>query len=254
MIKLVHRYWKRVGIALIVAIIIVCAIPLFINILFIIPAPFDFFISRWEAGYALSFYASLLSFSGAILLGAVAVIQNRKLHNLTLTMQKLQQAQFISMVSTKKLMLSKQSSELPTYRNAQMPSIDVMQLALDDFKSPQCYHIDVEFTNSSEYPIVQLFANAGEEDNVNCLLYGIQPSVNKPIYIEAKGIQCIRFVIPSISFEKFKKFGFSLGLCFVNVFDYHTKARLYINDLSTPSRIPPYTYRLAKFTDVRPKD
>jgi len=236
-------------------------IPLIINQAFDMPAHINAMVARWGAGDVLAFYGAVLATTGTIVLGYVAVHQNRKSHILNLDMQKLnsemqklEQAKLISIVSIKELMLSKQSAESPNCSNSKMPSLDVVQMALDKFSSPQCYHIDVEFLNCSEYPIVQLFAHAGEDNNINCLLYGIQPRVEKTLYIEPKGTICIRFVLPSISFENFKKFGLSMSLYFINVFDYHSKARLYISDLSSRTRKPIYQYRQAKFTDIRPKE
>ena len=229
-------------------------VPFIINVAFQKPALNDVFISKWGAGDALGFYGSIIAAIGTIVLGYVAVSQNRKAHDINVQMQRLQQAQFISMVSIKDLMLSKRSSEQSKYRNAKMPNIDIAQMTLDGFNSTQFYHIDVEFVNSSEYPIVQLLAHAGKEENANCLMYGIKPHIDKAIYIEANGIQCIRFIIPCISFENLKNFKFYITLRFINVFDYQTKAFLYIDDLSSQSQKPSYQYRLAKFTDIRPKE
>ena len=49
--------------------------------LFKLPASKEIFVAEWNASDALSFYGSILGFAGTVVLGAVSIFQNRKLHN-----------------------------------------------------------------------------------------------------------------------------------------------------------------------------
>ncbi len=100
--------------------------------------------------------------------GAVAVYQNKKAQDLNEHLQKLQQAQYISMVSATKVMLETQSSTTPNFLNTQMRDINVINLTADGFITKNCYHIDAEFKNDSEYPIVQMQVYPGARSNGNC--------------------------------------------------------------------------------------
>jgi len=81
------------------------------------------YITLWEVEDALSFYGSYLSFVGTVVLGIVAVYQNRKAHQLNEQMQKLQQVQFVSMVSISRLEINKRSAENPNYLNPNMRTL-----------------------------------------------------------------------------------------------------------------------------------
>jgi hypothetical protein len=65
------------------------------------------------------------------------------------------------MVSATKVMLETRSSTTPNYMNMQMQDITVFDLTADGFTTKNCYHIDVEFKNDSEYPIVQMQVHPG---------------------------------------------------------------------------------------------
>lgn len=52
------RQWISIGIFFVIFCI---AIPLLINVLFKVAAPFDVFVAKWSAGDALSFYAAIIS-------------------------------------------------------------------------------------------------------------------------------------------------------------------------------------------------
>ena len=65
------------------------------------------YITLWEAKDVLSFYGTYLSFWGTVILGGVAIYQNKAAHQLNQQVQKMQQAQFISMVSVKAVEVKK---------------------------------------------------------------------------------------------------------------------------------------------------
>lgn len=209
------------------------------------------YITLWGAPDVLAFYGAYISFIGTIALGVVAIEQNKKAHRLNEQMQKLQQAQFVSMVSVKQLEINKRSSKNPNYRSTNMREIEVLNFTGKDIKSDCCYHIDVEFANSSSYPIVQINAQAGSRSNANYLLWGMTNFTEKAIYIPEQGTTAIRFIIPSVIFEKFDSHKISLSLKFTNVFDYATYATIHINDLENTNRRNEYQFRLSKFTDVK---
>ena len=52
--------------------------------------------------------------------------------------------------------------------------------------------------------------------------------------------------------EKYKEYKIVVSLSFVNVFDYASRANITIDDVSTPSSIKDYTYRLEKFSGLIP--
>ncbi len=212
------------------------------------------YITLWKAEDALSFYGSYLSFVGTVILGIVAVYQNRKAHQLNEQMQKLQQALFVSMVSISRLEIKKRSAEHPNYLNTNMRNIDTtIDLTADTFQTQQCYHIDIEFENCSDYPIVQMKLHPGERKKAVGTLFGMTEFFEQATYIPAKGKRVVRIIVPSIIFETQELYQFTLSIDFCNVFDYCTPATIYMEDLENRTQKNKYKFRLAKFTDIRPK-
>lgn len=210
------------------------------------------YITLWEPADTLGFYGSYLSFLGTVVLGIVTVYQNKKAQELNEKLEKLQQAQFISMVSTSNVMIETQSSSTPYYMNLKMPNISVIDLTDNGFTTDNCYHIDVEFKNDSEYPIVQMKVHPGERTNGNCLLYGMKSLIDQAVYIAKGESAYYRFIVPSKIFEQTQQYEMQLSITFINVFDYATPATLYITDLQNKNHRNEYQYRLSKFIDVRP--
>lgn len=189
---------------------------------------------------------------GTVVLGAVAVYQNKKSHDLNEQLQKLQQASYISMVSATRVMIQTRRVADPKFMNPDMRDINVIDLKDDGFPSIKCYYIDTEFKNDSEYPIVQMLVHPGERTNSNCLLYGMKNLIDQAIYIAKGDSVCFRYIVPCELFEKNQLYNIRLSITFVNVFDYATPSTLYIPDLQNKSHRNKYQYRLSKFTDVRP--
>ncbi len=59
------------------SIVIILGVPLAIHILFKINSGIPFFEAEWTAGEALGYYGSILSFIGTVVLGILALYQNR---------------------------------------------------------------------------------------------------------------------------------------------------------------------------------
>lgn len=209
------------------------------------------YITLWNAADVLVFYGSFISFIGSAALGGIAVYQNIKAHKLNEQMQKLQQAQFVSMISVKHLEINKRSSTCPNFNNPTMKDLEVFNLTESTFESTQSYHLDIEFSNSSSYPIVQIDAHAGSLSNKNSLIFGITDLTAKAIYIPEHGTKAVRFIVPSKVFEKLNMYKLDLNLKFTNIFDYATLATVYIDDLENKKKNSEYKFRLAKFTDVK---
>ena len=212
------------------------------------------YVTLWQPADALDFYGSYLAFLGTVVLGAVAVHQSKKAHSLNEQLQKLQQAQYVSMISAKKVMLGTRSHSTPTYLNAQMPKINFIDLIADGFTSKKCYHIDVEFKNESEYPIVEMQVHPGPRTNDNCHLFGMKHIIDQAVYIAKGESVCFRYIVPCERFEEKNQYGLQLIFVFINVFDYKTPAALHIPDLQDKSLESEYQYRLSKFIDVKPSN
>ncbi len=212
------------------------------------------YITLWQPADTLAFYGSYLSFVGTVVLGAVAVYQNKKAQDLNEQLQKLQQAQYISMVSVRKVIIETRSSVTPNFLNTQMRDINVVNLTADGFDSKNCYHIDVEFKNDSDYPIVQMQIHPGARTNGNCQLYGMKNLIDQAVYIAKGESACFRYIVPCEIFEKTQQYGLQLSITFINVFDYATPAALHITNLQDKHHRNEYQYRLSKFTDVRPSN
>lgn len=243
--KLLSKWWFYL-----ILVIVTLIVPFIINESYKVGAGY---ITKWGAADVLSFYGSYLTFIGTVILGAVAIYQNKKAHQLNEQLQKLQQAQYISMVSISKLEISKQSVKCPKYLNTHMRDIEIIDLTADQFKTEQCYHLDIEFENSSSYPIVQIIAHTGSWNEVSEIFWGIVDFKEATIYIPEHGKKAIRFIIPRDVFEQKKEYQFYLDVNFYNVFDYGTPATIYIDDLESLLRENKYKYCLSKITDIRPK-
>lgn len=183
-----------------------------------------------------------------------ALVQTQRANELAAQMQKLEQAKFVSMLSVDRVIINRHSIENPNHYNAAMPNPEIIDMVnAGEWPFTDCYHIGIRFVNDSDYPIVQLHAHAGDRNNNNALLYGIKKT-ESAIYIPPHGEQDFRFIIPTYFFEKYKQTGVSMRLTFVNIFDYSTPATIIIDDLTHSGQSRKYTYRLAKFVDVRPRE
>lgn len=208
------------------------------------------YITLWGAADVLSFYGEYLSFIGTVVLGIVAYKQNQNANKVNEQMRKLQEAEFVSMVSINCLEINKRGANSPNYLNTNMQDIEVLDCTSGDMKSNYFYHIDVEFNNSSDYPIVQIDVHPGLRGNGNYQLYGMTKLTERSIYIPEKKTKAIRFIIPSAKFEYTKQYSLALCLKFTNIFDYTVNGAIYIDDLENAGKKNKYKYRLAKFTDV----
>lgn len=223
-------------------------IPIIINELY---KPSVGYVTLWSAEDVLAFYGSYLSFIGTIVLGIAAIYQNKKAHLLNEQMQKLQQAQFISMISISNLEISKRSSTHPQYVNMNMRTLEFIDLTAENFECTHCYHVDILFENSSQYPIVQIVAHGGSRQNINCLFWGMVKHKESAIYIPEHGTQAIRFIIPSTVFEAQQCYQLALSIDFINIFGYKTVATVNLPNLKNETQRNEYIYRLAMFTDLR---
>lgn len=70
----IKKHWIYV---LLLALVIVLGVPFGIHLLFKIHPRVAFFSAEWSAGDALTYYGSVLSFVGTVVLGALALYQNR---------------------------------------------------------------------------------------------------------------------------------------------------------------------------------
>lgn len=211
------------------------------------------YVTLWNAADVLAFYGSYLSFLGTVILGIVAIYQNKKAYKLNEQLQKLQQAQYISVVSVATLEVNKQSASYPNYVNLNMRKIENIDLTGAGCESQHSYHIDVEFENSSQYPIVQLGVHVGERENDNCVLFGIEKRKESAIYIPAHGKQAVRFILPSDRLEKQGVTRLKICIDFVNIFDYVTPGAIYLEDIESKTK-KEFKFRLSKFTDIKPMD
>ena len=229
---------------------VILIIPIIINELY---KKNEGYITIWGAADVLSFYGSFLSFAGTVILGLVAVWQNNKASELNIKLQRLQQAQYISMVSIKRVMTEKRSIDSPKIGNKEMKPINIIDLTMEGFETRQTYHIDVEFENASEYPIVQMQLHPGKRETQIGAIYGIRNLTDQAVYISKGKNVYFRFIVPSEVFEMSKQYGLELSINFINVFDYVTPASLCVTDLSKTGVNVEFAYRLLKFTDVKPK-
>lgn len=250
------RFIERHATAFVVFLVIVAIVEFFIapmiaNLIINTPAPHEIFAVDWEVEHALTYYSATLGFWGTVLLGVVAVYQNKRAHDLNRQMQKLQQAQFISMISIKHLWINKRNALQANYKNMYVESLESLDLTIDGFNCDNYYHVDILFKNESAYPIVQLLVHVGEWNSCANTIFGIQDK-ECAVYIPAQGEQAVRFIIPSQIFQQLEQFGVSLRIGFVNIFDYVTPSTIHIPDLENKSDQNEYKFRLAKFTDIRP--
>ena len=70
----IKKHWI---IVLLLTFLVVLGVPLGIHLLFKIHPRVSFFSAEWSAGDALTYYGSVLSFIGTVVLGALALYQNR---------------------------------------------------------------------------------------------------------------------------------------------------------------------------------
>lgn len=210
-----------------------------------------------NGGDVLAYISGAEALIGTLLLGYVAIYQNKAAQRTNEQLQVLQQAQFISMVSVSKLYHSRLLSKNIKQMNTDLPEIDTyIVLTADDFRSesPYSYFIDVAFQNDSDYPVVELIAHPGNrKENAGQFVYGMKPSAEEPVYMAKNSSASVRFIVPSKMLEENGETTFELSIDFVNVFNYITPATIFVLELNSAARkSTKYQYRLLKFTDVRP--
>ena len=179
-----------------------------------------------------------------------ALEQAKKANELSSQMQKLEQANYYSIVSVNMLRVNRRLTSEPRHVNVDMPNLEILDMVSKDYlPCHHCYHVDVRFKNESKYPIVQIAAHAyGIYDNPS-VKYGIE-DVNCEVYIAPGETYDIRFLIPTTAFEKYNEHKVVLSLSFTNIFDYSSCANITIKDVSTPSSTKDYTYRLEKIFEI----
>lgn len=239
----------------------ICVFILVVLIVFLIPIIINEsykvgrgYITMWGAADVLSFYGSFLSFIGSIILGIVAIWQNNKAYKLNEQLQKLQQAEYISMVSVKRVIVERENSSNLNLMNKQNSQIDIIDMTKDGFSSDEFYYIDAEIKNDSKYPIVQMQIHPSDIKNANGLFYGMKNLVDQAIYIPSGESTCFRYIVPCKIFDYVNTYELRFSFNFINIFDHGTPANLYISDLTKNGNCTEYKYRLFKFIDVRPKD
>lgn len=231
-------------------------IPLMINGLYQLDGAI---ITQWDCSDALLFYGSVLGACGTIVLGIVSVYQNIKAQELNMRvennnkeLQKLTEAQFISFVSLGKHFISSNSSKYPNFCNVSMQEIEVIDLtdkqAFSKVSEYECFHIDCEIYNNSEYAIVQIDYKA----EPTAIIYGLCDVIERPIYISPHSSTNIRLIVPKKVFDVNKKYSFKAKLMFTNVFDYHSIGIIRVDDMNKDNH--KMTFRLAKIIDVKPKE
>lgn len=230
-------------------------IPLIINGLYQLDGPV---ITQWGCSDTLLFYGAALGASGTIVLGIVSVYQNMKAQELNervessnKALQQLSQAEFVSFVSLEKCDINIRSSETPNYYSKSMEIDEIIDLTderLKKNKSIDCFHVDCSIKNTSKYAIVQIdhWANAVAQ------LHGLVSVAERAIYISPQSTTNIRIIVPKVVFDSLKQDGFYIQLDFTNVFDYSCIGVIYVNNINSPS--PDVKFRLAKITDVKPKE
>lgn len=210
------------------------------------------YVTLWSAEDVLSFYGTYLSFWGTVILGVVAIYQNKTAHRLNQQMQKMQQAQFISMVSVEAVEVKKREVKEEGCSESDRFELEYVDLVERKVYPQYCYYIDVKFKNESSYPIVQLNIYSGNRKNGNYKLYGMKMKEEKSIYIAKNSEQWVRVIVPSLMFEKTGNTQLMFSIDFVNIFDYTTPARLFILNVEDDTKVNNYKFRLSKFIDINP--
>lgn len=240
---------KHKWIVIIFILFITLAIPFIINELYKMGKGY---ITIWGAADVLSFYGSYISFLGTIVLGTVSVWQSGKAYKINEQLQKLQQAEFISIVYARKVVYEKRSSSDTNFTNRRNMDISAtFDLKSDKCKSEECYYIDIELKNDSKYPIVEMNVHSGDWLKASESIYGMKTEVNKAINIEAGKSACFRYIIPCKYLDMCNITQMKLCIECINIFDYITPAALYIKDLNDKSEDQKYIYRLSKFIDIK---
>ena len=249
---------KNIAIATVIGILFFAIIiPLIINGLY--QTKCSIIVTNWDCSDTLLFYGSVLGATGTIVLGIVSVYQNIKaqelnecVENSNKELQRLTEAQYVSFVSLGKHFITVTSSEYPNFYNPDMRELDVIDMTDKNLYSKDgshdCYHIDCEIKNNSDYAIVQIDYKADAASKI----HGLSDVLDRAIYISPHSSTNIRFIVPKICFDSYGSDGFKAKLMFTNVFDYHSIGIIYIDHLNSPS--PKVDFRLAKITDVKPKE
>lgn len=223
----------------IIFLVLVFILPLGITqLLFSINAPYPWLISLWDSGDFLAYAGSFMSFIGSVFLGYVAISQSEEANRLNKNLQKIQESTFISMISIAQL--ESNIGQQPHFCNPRFRDIDVeLDLRIKgDQLTPCC--VDVEISNDSEYPLVELRAII--ENQINNAKV-----VHSDIYVPKKNSKKFRFILP-LPHDRANLDKYNLMLDFTNIFDYRTSASLTVNIDYQIGRANEYAFRLRKMS------
>lgn len=247
---------KRISVKTIVivilALVMIVLVPIGINKAYKVNGGYT---TCWTAADVLTYYGACLSFIGATILGCITVYQNKKMHKLNEQMQRMQHAQFVSMVQVderKSIIVHQETKDslrgITKFNNAG-PS-ELINMTKETYNSSTYYCIDIKAENKSEYPIVQLDVHVGERDRLTYKLFEMEDQKEQPIYIGSEGYSIIRIIIPRDPLQKRKMKSLKLSVDFVNVFNVKTSSSIYIEDLEPAMGNVKFKFRILKITDV----
>lgn len=116
--------------------VLIIGVPFIIHVLFSVKIQNDFFVAKWSAGELLSYYGTILSFLGTIILGIIAIKQNNQIRNISkeandvnLRMLKLEECAKKSYITIKNVNISNDkfiSIQFKTLNSDQISSFSVM--------------------------------------------------------------------------------------------------------------------------------
>lgn len=234
----------------------------------------------WGAEDVLSFLGSYLSFFGTIVLGAVAVFQTdranklaekannqtdiandlardalaqaEKANDLAYQMQRFEQARFLSMVSLTDVVYEEVfSGGIKSHRTLdKTPISEYIVVTVENITPNKYFILDLDLTNTSDYPIVQMNIRPDTCDGKECVCYNIENVVEKAVYIPARGKAGVSVSIPCDELKKSNITDMVLNIDFVNIFDYTTKTSLHLYNMGIEMRRFHYTYRLDKLSNI----
>lgn len=125
----VYEYLRTHKVKSIISIFILAfGIPFLIHCAFYFNAPWTFLIAKWGAGDLLVYYASLLATTGTILLGLIAVAENRQLRDDEIT---------------------RQNREKETRRLNIKPDISIREIRANKINKPGDYQVTVAISSTS---------------------------------------------------------------------------------------------------------
>jgi len=200
---------------------------------------------QWSSLDVLAFYGAFLSFLGSVVLGYIAVYQNRRANKINKELCNLQAAQYTSIIT-----ITKVEFQCGGFSNQGGPNGQRI-VNLFNGQTASSNSIYVYFNNQSMYPIVRIKISVEEPERSTREKLGISNSCEAAINLPPNQAitNLIIVVPPNLIHEEYR---LGLRVWFMNIFGFEIETFLSFPDLSSKTAEREYIFSYVSVNNMNP--